>query len=130
MRDAAMRETHEEVGLVLTGAHHVGDMAPMPISHFDPGVGIIGASVFHIGESRPPLQPDEREIARAFWAPIADLHHPGHRIVVHWSRSGPPKRRPAIEFDGYVIWGLTYRMLVRFSNLVTDGCSPLEADPG
>ena len=130
LRDAAMRETHEEVGLVLTGAHHVGDMAPMPISSFDLGVGIIGASVFHIGESRPPLQPDEREIARAFWAPIADLHHPDNRIVVHWSRSGPPKRRPAIEFDGHVIWGLTYRMLVRFSNLVTDGRSPLEADPG
>ena len=102
----------------------------MPISRFDSGIGIIGASVFHIGGSRPPLRLDEREIARVFWVPIADLHHPGNRTVVHWSRSGPPKPRPAIEFGGHVIWGLTYRVLVRFSNLVTDGRSPLRADAG
>ena len=130
LRDAAMRETREEIGLALADAHHVGDMAPMSISRHDSGIGIIGASVFHIGKSRPPLQPDGHEIAGAFWAPISDLYHPGNRLVVHWSRSGPPKPRPAIEFHGHVIWGLTYRVLVRFSNLVTDGRSPLEADPG
>ena len=130
LRDAARRETREEIGLVLADAHHVGDLTPMPISRFDSGIGIIGASVFHIGGSRPPLRLDEREIARVFWVPIADLHHPGNRIVVHWSRSGPPKPRPAIEFGGHVIWGLTYRVLVRFSNLVTDGRSPLQADAG
>ncbi len=130
LRDAARRETREEIGLVLADAHHVGDLTPMPISRFDSGIGIIGASVFHIGGSRPPLRLDEREIARVFWVPIADLHHPGNRIVVHWSRSGPPKPRPAIEFGGHVIWGLTYRVLVRFSNLVTDGRSPLRADAG
>ena len=107
LRDAAMRETREEIGLVLADAHHVGDMAPMSISRFDPGIGIIGASVFHIGESLPSLDPDQREIVRAFWAPLAALHHPDYRTVVHWSRSGPPAPRPASEFDGHVIWGLT-----------------------
>ena len=63
-----------------------------------------------------------------FWVPIAHLHHPDNRTVVHWARSGPPRARPAIAFDGRVIWGLTYRILVRFSNLVTDGRSPLEPD--
>lgn len=128
LRDAAMRETREEIGLALAGVHHVGDLAPMPISRFHSGIGIIGASIFHIGGLLPPLRLDEREIARVFWVPIADLHHPGNRTVVHWSRSGPPQPRPAIEFEGQVIWGLTYRVLVRFSNLVTDGRSPLPAD--
>ena len=130
LRAAAMRETREEIGLVLADAHHVGDLAPMPISRFDSRIGIIGASVFHIGGSLPPLRLDGREIARVFWVPLADLHHPGNRTIVHWSRSGPPRPRPAIEFDGHVIWGLTYRVLVRFSHLVTDGRSPLEADAG
>ena len=130
LRDAAMRETREEIGLVLADVHHVGDLAPMSISRFDSGLGIIGASVFHIGGSFPRLHLDEREVASAFWVPIAALHHPGNRTVVHWSRSGPPKPRPAIEFGGHVIWGLTYRMLVRFSNLVMHGRSPLRADPG
>ena len=129
LRATAMRETHEEIGLDLADGHHVGDVAPMPISRFDSGLGILGASVFYVGESRPALRPDAREIARAFWVPTAHLHHPDNRTVVHWSRSGPPHPRPAIMFDGRVIWGLTYRVLVRFSHLVTGGSSPLEADP-
>ena len=128
LRAAAMRETHEEIGLALGDAHHVGDIAPMRISRFHSGIGIIGASVFHVGESRPSLCLEQREIAHAFWVPIAHLHHPDNRTVVHWSRSGTPRPRPAIAFDGRVIWGLTYRILLRFSNLATQGRSPLEAD--
>ena len=130
LREAAMRETHEEIGLGLADAHHVGDVAPMRIPRIRSGLGIIGASVFYIGESRPSLRLEQREIAHAFWVPIAHLHHPDNRTVVHWARSGPPRARPAVAFDGRVIWGLTYRILVRFSNLVTDGRSPLEPDSG
>ena len=129
LRAAAMRETHEEIGLPLADSHHVGDVAPMQLSRFHSPMGIIGASVFYVGESRPSLHLEQREIAHAFWVPIAHLHDPDNRAVVRWSRSGPPRPRPAIEFDGRVIWGLTYRILVRFSHLMTDGRSPLEADP-
>ena len=128
LREAAMRETHEEIGLSLTDAHHVGDVAPMGIPRFRSRLGIIGASVFYVGESRPSLRLEQREISHAFWVPIAHLHHPDNRTVVHWARSGPPRARPAIAFDGRVIWGLTYRILVRFSDLATDGRSPLEPD--
>ena len=126
---AAMRETREEIGLALGDGHHVGDVAPMSISRFDSGFGIIGASVFHVGERRPSLALEQREIARAFWVPMTHLHHPDNRTVVHWARSGPLRPRPAIRFEGHVIWGLTYRMLARFSDLATGGRSPLEADP-
>ena len=129
LRAAAMRETHEEIGLALADTHHVGDIAPIRISRFQSGIAIIGASVFYVGETRPGLRLEQREIAHAFWVPIAHLHHPDNRTVVHWSRSGPPRPRPAIMFDGRVIWGLTYRILVRFSDLVTGGRSPLEPDP-
>ena len=129
LRTTAMRETHEEIGLALADAHHVGDLAPMSLSRSGPEAGIIGASVFYVGGACPSLQPDEREVAGAFWVPIAHLHHPDNHTVVHWSRSGPPRPRPAIAFQGRVIWGLTYRVLTRFSNLATAGCSPLASDP-
>ena len=128
LRAAAMRETHEEIGLALADTHHVGDIAPMRIPRLRSGIGLLGTSVFYVGESRPGLRLEQREIADAFWVPIAHLHHPDNRTVVHWSRSGPPRPRPAIMFDGRVIWGLTYRILVRFSNLMTGGRSPLEPD--
>ena len=130
LRAAAMRETHEEIGLALADAHHVGDIAPMRIPRVRSGIGLLGTSVFYVGEIRPGLRLQQREIADAFWVPIAHLHHPDNRTVVHWARSGPPRPRPAIMFDGRVIWGLTYRILVRFSNLMTGGRSPLEPDPG
>lgn len=129
LRATAMRETHEEVGLVLADAHHVGDMAPMTIPRLRSGTGIVGASVFYVGDSCPPLHPDGREIAHAFWIPITHIHDSDNRTVVHWSRSGPPRPRPAVAFDGRVIWGLTYRILEKFSTLATAGSSPLEADP-
>jgi len=129
LRAAAMRETCEEIGLSLADVHHLGDIPPMRISRFHFEIGIIGASVFHVGECRPSLHLERREIAHAFWVPMAHLHHPDNRTVVHWSRSGPPRPRPAVTFDGRMIWGLTYRMLFRFSNLVTGGRSPLESDP-
>ena len=128
LRTAAMRETNEEIGLALDDDHHMGDVAPMSISRIDSTFGIIGASVFYFGESRPSLAPDGQEIDRAFWVPLAHLHHPDNRTVVHWSRSGPPLPRPAIECEGGVIWGLTYRMLFRLSDMATAGHSPLEPD--
>ena len=128
LRAAAMRETHEEIGLALADTHHVGDIAPMRIPRVRSGIGLLGTSVFYVGESRPGLRLEQREIADAFWVPIAHLHHRDNRTVVHWARSGPPRPRPAIMFDGRVIWGLTYRVLVRFSNLMTGGRSPLDPD--
>ena len=128
LRLAAMRETHEEIGLALADAHHVGDLEPMPISRFESRFGVIGASVFYVGRHCPALRPDDREIAHAFWVPATDLYHPDNRTVVHWSRFGPPLPRPALAVGGRVIWGLTYRLLVRFSNLAMDGDSPLQAD--
>ena len=128
LRVAAMRETHEETGLVLTDAHHVGDMAAIPVSRYESTFGVIGTSVFYVGRRQPALRPDEREIAHAFWVPATDLYHSGSRTVVHWSRFGPPLPRPAVAVGGRVIWGLTYRLLVRFSNLAMDGRSPLETD--
>ena len=84
LRAAAMRETHEEIGLALADTHHVGDIAPMQIPGFRSGIGILGTSVFYVGETRPGLRLEQREIADAFWVPIAHLHHPDNRTVVHW----------------------------------------------
>lgn len=128
LSDTARRETLEEVGIELHRSHHLGDVAPMPISRHEHDTGIIGASVFYVGERAPQLELDAREVADAFWLPCRHLYDPANHSVVHWSRSGPPQPRPAVRIDERVIWGLTYRVLVRFSTLVLGESSPLASD--
>lgn len=130
LSDTARRETLEEVGIALHRTHHLGDIAPLPISRHDrQGGGIIGASVFYIGPRAIELTLDPREVADAFWLPCRHLYDVSNHTVVHWSRSGPPQPRPAIRIDERVIWGLTYRVLVRFSVQVLGEHSPLISDP-
>ena len=128
LRVTAMRETHEEVGIALLDAHHVGDVTPISISRNGRDTGLLGASVFYVGTAFPEFRLDAGEVADAFWIRCADLYDPARRSTVHWSRSGPPSPRPAIDVRGRVIWGLTYRMLVRFSDQVLGPRSPLEPD--
>ena len=129
LREAAMRETHEEVGIHLEDSQHLGDVPPLSISRYKNEAGVIGASVFYVGTTRPKLNLDPREVADAFWIESAELYDPANRAAVHWSRSGPPVPRPAVEVQGRTIWGLTYRVLVRFSDLVLATASPLLPDP-
>jgi 8-oxo-dGTP pyrophosphatase MutT (NUDIX family) len=129
LREAAIRETHEEVGIRLDNRQHLGDVPALSISRYKNEAGVIGASVFHVGVTRPSFTLDPREVADAFWVDCAALYDPANRTAVHWSRSGPPLPRPAVQVEGRTIWGLTYRVLVRFSNLVFDGQSPLSPDP-
>jgi 8-oxo-dGTP pyrophosphatase MutT (NUDIX family) len=128
LRDAAVRETREEVGIQLRPEQHIGDVPAMRISRGSDAGGIIGASVFYAGTRHPPLVADPVEVADAFWVPGAHLYAPDNRTTVAWSRSGPPRPRPAVAFQDRIIWGLTYRILVRFSALALGDASPLDSD--
>ncbi len=128
LSDTARRETREEVGIELHRSHHLGDLEPIQISRNDLFAGVIGASAFYTGPRAPHLTPDPREVADAFWVPCRHLYDASNHAVVHWSRSGPPQPRPAVRIDERVIWGLTYRVLVRFSAVVLGENSPLVND--
>lgn len=137
LRATAIRETHEEVGLDLLQADCLGDLTPIPISRFDIHIGWIGACVFHLGDRCLDLRPDGHEIREAFWIPEAHLNHPDNHIRFH-PRHRPPfenhkgfsHSRPAIAFEGRLIWGLTYRLLARFGVRIDRGSIAMDSDSG
>ena len=91
--------------------------------------GIVGPSVFYVGSALPSLEMDPGEVADAFWLRCAHLYTSGN--LTSLCRPGAPVARPAVRVDHRVIWGLTYRVLVRFSDLVLGEQSPLIPDsPG
>jgi 8-oxo-dGTP pyrophosphatase MutT (NUDIX family) len=105
----AIRETHEEVGVVLPPESLLGvldDVAPRT-----PAIPPIAVRpfVFRLAQ-RPPLLPNH-EVAEASWVPLHVLTHPETHgavdVTVHGSRVSVPAYRLA---EG-TVWGMTERIL-------------------
>ena len=113
-REAAIRETREEVGLRLEGAPYLGSLGVQPIDRDGkPGDISLSSHVFHLGVTLEQFAPND-EVAEAFWVPLRHLLDPrnaGHRPA---SRDGVSYGSPAVLYRGHHIWGLTYRVLTVF----------------
>ncbi len=107
----ALRETHEELGLDL-GAHGElltslspvaavgrGRVLPMDITPF----------VFQL-QGQPELTVGD-EAEEAFWLPLLPVIRGELDTTYAYRKDTTTRHLPAWDFEGRVIWGLTYRML-------------------
>ena len=119
-RNAAMRETFEEVGLSLDGAEYLGRLDDQVGRPTSPGGGlVISAHAFGL-EDPGPLVLDAREVAFAFWFPVLDLLDPDRHIDYRYPAL-KDMHFPGIvvgDPDRHVVWGLTYRFLEIFLALI------------
>jgi 8-oxo-dGTP pyrophosphatase MutT (NUDIX family) len=118
-RAAAERETLEEVGLALASAEPLGrldDMSGQRAAGADSL--LISAFVYRtLGEQ--PLVPNH-EVREAFWFPLASLLEPARFVErpVARAESFPLPGILVGEPDRHVVWGLTYRFLETFFQIV------------
>ncbi|MBO6577158.1 MAG: CoA pyrophosphatase [Rhodothermales bacterium] len=107
-RDAALRETWEEIGVRPETIAPLGALTPLfvPPSGFCvyPFVGWI--------EALPPLRLEPGEVASAFSVPLARFVD-GPRELVDMPRLS--RQVPAFRHDEYVIWGATAMMLAELA---------------
>jgi 8-oxo-dGTP pyrophosphatase MutT (NUDIX family) len=114
-REAAERETLEEVGLSLRGAEWIGrldDKQGNPRIH--PAL-VISAFVYALPE--PAVLELNHEVREAFWFPLRALQDPERHTAY---------RAHTVEFPGiligeperHVVWGLTYSFLESFFRAV------------
>ncbi|MEX1362822.1 MAG: CoA pyrophosphatase [Nannocystaceae bacterium] len=113
---AAIREAHEEVGLELHRAESLGALPPMPLR--PTASGMLAPFAFYVGPSRPPLVPNPGEVARTYWLPLTHLWDPANRGTIDWPWQGKTLRFPGIKVEDQIIWGLTYRVLAQWSELL------------
>jgi 8-oxo-dGTP pyrophosphatase MutT (NUDIX family) len=108
-RAAALRETHEEIGLDPADVDVIGELDTTPtfVSGFviSPFVGLLRAA--------PRLTPNPDEVAEVLQVPLADLNdeiraEPG---FAHAGRTYPTE---AWIWRDYVIWGVTARLIRLF----------------
>lgn len=119
VREAAERETFEEVGLALGDAELLGRLDDLEGRHAGRTVPlVISAFVYHKRDPGP-VAPSP-EVEAALWVPVATLADPNQ----HVEYAAPPAggvRYPGIvvgDPERHVVWGLTYRFLEIFFQAV------------
>lgn len=129
-RAVAERETGEEVGLRLKERHLLGALSEMPIRLGGQDTGMrLSTFVYYWGHALPPFVPNH-EVAGAYWVPLSHLWDAGNATHMDIDRSGSRMVYPAIQYRDYVIWGLTYRVLTLFSDVLDQPLPHLEEIPG
>ena len=111
---AALRETHEEIGIEPHQVHVLGTFPGRRTRATDiavtPFVGVI--------EGDPELKPDPKEVAEIFCVPLAALSDPLYRGSHRLKRNGSASDFPAIVYAGQVIWGLTFWLTLTFLQMI------------
>jgi 8-oxo-dGTP pyrophosphatase MutT (NUDIX family) len=117
--DTAIRETREEVGLDLVAeAEHIGQLDDLQaIARGKPQETVIRPFVFEVHQDLP-IQPDEREVAEALWAPLDPLYTGKADTTRPYEWHGTQIDFPAYDVEGRVVWGLTYQMLRSFFRIL------------
>ncbi|MEM7331337.1 MAG: CoA pyrophosphatase [Chloroflexota bacterium] len=108
----AQRETMEEIGFLLKEAELVGGLDPMTLSNKKRVDLILKPMIYVLNRTPPPFQISS-ELEKAFWIPVSHLWQ-----TANWKKQHVQWRDqwyPGIQFDDQVIWGLTLRILMDFS---------------
>jgi 8-oxo-dGTP pyrophosphatase MutT (NUDIX family) len=114
-RDAAERETREEVGIDLAGAERLGRLDD--VEGAPPGFEslVVSAFVYRVDGRVTPTP--NYEVRSALWVPLSYLQDPARRVPFYWPREQSTTHYPGIlvgEPGRHVVWGLTYRFLEIF----------------
>jgi 8-oxo-dGTP pyrophosphatase MutT (NUDIX family) len=114
---AARRETLEEIGIELADAQYMGRLSDIVGSNLPVRVSccLFGVDKFKIC---PELN---EEVSELFWVKLADLNNPLNHIQSRVSFDQKNIEVPAIRLpldDKPVLWGITYRLVMQFLNLL------------
>ena len=124
LRETALREADEEIGLRVEEVTHVGRLDDIRT------VTDYSVSPFVVEIPDREYAPDDREVAEIAVLPVAgfldDANHEIDRrdhphygeIVIHY-----------FHVNGFTVWGATARIVVQFLELTTDWRAPERLDP-
>ena len=115
----AARETHEEVGIDLGhAAHLIGGLDDIQAIARDRPMSMVIRPYVYALHQEVTTRPDGREVQETVWLPMSFLTHPDAKGVYRRELNGEMQDFPAFVYRGYTVWGLTYRMLTTFLDLV------------
>jgi 8-oxo-dGTP pyrophosphatase MutT (NUDIX family) len=110
---AALREAHEEIGVVPADVEVLGQLTPLPIAVS----GHLLHPVVGVAPARPAFSLHEHEVEALVEVPLADLRRGD---AVRWEvrqRARPPLGDmdvPCFDVGGVQVWGATAMVLAEF----------------
>jgi 8-oxo-dGTP pyrophosphatase MutT (NUDIX family) len=116
--NTVLREVHEEIGIDLRRQARLiapidelqgvarGRHLPLVISPF----------VFALAERVDPRP--NHEVQSVLWVPLGFLAEPNNESIVEYFIEGQPMRLPAFIYQDRTIWGLTFRMIRSFLEIL------------
>lgn len=116
---AAERETLEEVGLTLDSARRLGRLDDLEGRHGGRSAGLVISGFVYHHQAPGPLRPNH-EVEEILWVPVRELVAAERRVDHAYPAAGDPTY-PGILVgrpDRHVVWGLTYRFLEIFFEIV------------
>ena len=117
---AALRETHEEIGIAPESIRIVGALSSffVIVSNFVvyPYVGIT--------DTRPEFRPEAREVAEIVEAPVRELFDPARRGWDRQARGNIQVDLPYLQTGRHLVWGATAMILGEFGTLFDDTFGP------
>jgi 8-oxo-dGTP pyrophosphatase MutT (NUDIX family) len=121
----ALRELREETSLEPGRDALLGRLDEVhPRSHRLPSIAVTP----FIGWSSSPGEVRENaELAGHLWVPVRALVEPGYRSTLRLERHGAVRLFPTVEYEGRTIWGLTFRIVREFLEVVSGEGAPRAA---
>ena len=116
-RQAAERETLEEIGLVLESERYLGRMSDIVGANLPVRVSCFAYAAVTIG-IQPVVSPEVRDV---FWVRLSEIRNPERHRMATVGFSGRSLEVPAIilpQPDKPVLWGITYRLVMQFLEII------------
>ncbi len=110
IRETAIRETSEEIGLGLSTDNYIGRMSDvMTLAHGTRKPMVVSPYAFKLeGDPRFTIN---HEVDQVIWLPVSFLADKRNRETMVWEKKGMSVKLPCYFYGEHRIWGLTLKML-------------------
>jgi 8-oxo-dGTP pyrophosphatase MutT (NUDIX family) len=126
LRETAIRETLEEVGLDLREHDYLGQLDEVDAMARGKAVGMtISPHVFALTDAPLVLQPNH-EVAELLWGSLGRMFRGEVNAMKEINYGGETRRLPAFRVEDQLVWGMTHGMLSSLFQLLRAGGSDRE----
>ena len=125
LQSTALREAHEEVGLVPETVEIIGQLSSL----YTPPSNFCIYPFVAFSPVRPEFRPDAIEVAELIEVPLSLLFNPATYKEEMWHIPNYGDRRvPFFDVFGHYVWGATAMILSEFLTLLQNDCITMQSD--